>query len=80
MNVLCGNTERITLESNPETRPASQGADHSRLRWEMGGEWRHLSGNLAVVREKRDVIMEGEAELQLRVRYCQDGTDAVCFK
>lgn len=59
MNVLCGNTEKITLEGNPETRPASQGPDHSRLRREMGGEWRYLSGNLAVVREKRDVITGG---------------------
>lgn len=59
MNILCDNTERITLEGNPETRSASQGPDHSKLRREMEGEWRYLSRNLTVVREKRDVITGG---------------------
>lgn len=55
MYILCGNTERLTLaRSASQTRPAFQKPDDSRLRREMGGDWRHLSGNLAVVPEERD--------------------------
>lgn len=49
MNVRCGNTKGVIL-----ARPASQRPDHSRLRREMAGERRYLSGSLAVVREERE--------------------------
>lgn len=54
VNVRCVNTKRVTLARLASWRPA-----HSRLRRETGGEWRHLSGSLVVVREEGDRAISG---------------------
>lgn len=49
MNVRCGSIKRGSLGKAGLQRP-----DGSRLRREMGGEGRQLSGSLAVVKEERE--------------------------